>query len=307
MFCNHCGNPIIGNEKYCTKCGSPVGNPYVQTASGNKQSKNKKAVMIGVISFLATMTVILIVLLVYFASADKTTITKITPETEVEVTETTTQIPLSESDTEFIENELYYIFPYGIDEYDYQINTTNYVFRHYFYDYLESMIYVDIFGKPAENEEGYGYKYIETYDALETPDPLNLFYNSSGYHIYDKENIDYILINLYNIPKDTVKNTPIEDYILQDDPHHVNMYYYNGYIYYEFPDGSDFYQEFYFQIVSIAPQSDGKYKLNINEYEGFRDASDAPTGFNGNYEMIVEPKILNGEKHLSIYSSRRVA
>lgn len=299
MFCNHCGNPIIGNEKYCTKCGSPVGNPYVQTASGNKQSKNKKAVMIGVISFLATMTVILTVLLVYFASADKTTITKITPETDAEVTETTTQIPLSVGDTEFIENELYPIFLNQITEYDCQTYSVKDVTN----NFLQwNTIYLDYYGIPDEE----GNKKIEGYEAQNNPDPLNIFTNEYDiYVVYSKEKIDYLLINVFNIPEDTVKNTPIEDYIWQNDPTKVDMYYYNGLFYIR--DNIYGVEDDYFKVTAVTPIDNGRYEITADNHKTDWLGDPPVDEYYDTYKIIVEPKILNGEKHLSIYSSRRVA
>lgn len=302
MFCNHCGNPIIGNEKYCSKCGSPVENPYAPAAAKTKNAKNKKAVMIGVISFLATMTVILIVLLVYFTSADKTTITKITPETDVEVTETTTQIPLSVGDTEFIENELYPIFLNQITEYDCQTYSVKDVIRNFVFPIIDSPVYANIYGTLNED----GYKDIEWYEAKYNPDPLNYFNNEYDcYIILSKEKIDYILINVFNIPEDTVKNTPIEVYVLQDDPTRIDMYYYNG-SFYKIVGGYGV-EEDYFKVTAVTPIDNGRYEITADNHKTDW-LSDTPVDeYYNTYKIIVEPKIINGEKHLSIYSSRRVA
>ncbi len=109
MHCSNCGNPLKGHEKYCAKCGKPVGNETIEKSSEvsvsntnkNHGGKNLFLIIVGILLLVAVI-VILIIFMKKDEVSSEAEISNI--ENEVEETKTETQTE-SEIQTENLSTE----------------------------------------------------------------------------------------------------------------------------------------------------------------------------------------------------------
>ena len=277
--------------------------------------KGAKPLIIALAVSVPVLTVVVVVLAVAVFSGNKSSkpntynsVNNYSNDQTVEAqseSETTTAIPLSYEDKDFIESELAGMFLSQIAEYDCQTYSVRDAVFKYIFPISDSPIADIYFGVPQPGG-GHGLDWIST---DEKPDPLNKFkggeYGPMQYIVLSKENVDYLLINVFNIPEEKVKNAPIEDYVIQSFPTMEDMYFYDG-NFYKIVDGYGFEDE-YFKVTAVTPLSDGKYEVTAENYVADWLSENPVEECVGTYKIIVEPKILNGEKHLSLYSSKQAS